>query len=255
MPDLSTSQWILAFVAAACIGISKSGFAGLGVFHVLVFAMLFGARTSTGILLPLLIFGDIWSVIAFGKLAHWQYIRKVFPPAAIGVVIGWALMTRIGEASYRPVIGWIVLSLALLQAARMARPHWFAHIPHAVWFAWTLGLFAGVTTMLANAAGPIVALYLLAVSLPKQELVSTSAWFFLLLNVYKIPFSFQLGLIGPTTLSLNLVLAPAVIAGTFIGRWLIRMVPQKLFDGLVLTFVGVAALWLIFGTLVLDALN
>jgi len=255
MPDLSTSQWLLAIVAAACIGISKSGFAGLGVFHVLVFAVLFGARASTGFVLPLLIFGDICSVIAFGKLAHWQYIRKVFPPAAIGVVIGWLLMKRIDEAAYRPVIGWIILTLALLQAARMARPRWFEHIPHAAWFAWTLGLFAGVTTMLANAAGPIVALYLLAVSLPKQELVSTSAWFFLLLNVYKVPFSYQLGLIGQTTLSLNAMLAPAVIAGTFIGRWLIRKVPQRIFDGLVLTFVSVAALWLIVGPAVLDALK
>jgi uncharacterized membrane protein YfcA len=118
-------------------------------------------------------------------------------------------------------------------------------VPHAIWFAWGLGLFAGVTTMLANAAGPIVALYLLAVSLPKQELVGTSAWFFMILNVYKVPFSFGLGLINEQTLWLNLLLAPAIVAGTYLGRYLIRLVPQRLFDIMLLTFISTAALRLI----------
>lgn len=245
MPTLTPSQWLLAAVAAMCIGIAKSGFSGVGMFPVAVFAELFGAKASTGRLLPLLIVGDISAVTAFGRSAHWTHLRRVLPPAAIGVVVGWYLMDHIDEVHFRPVIGYIILTLAIMQIARMLRPRWFELVPHSVVFAWLLGLLVGITTMLANAAGPIVALYLLALSLPKQELVGTSAWFFLLMNVYKIPFSFGLGLIDRESLTMNLILAPMIFLGTFTGRRLITLVPQRLFDAMLLTFVSIAALRLI----------
>jgi len=121
----------------------------------------------------------------------------------------------------------------------------FSRVPHAAWFVWSLGLLAGFTTMLVNAGGTIIALYLVAVTLPKMELVGTTAWFFLLLNLFKIPFSVGLGLIGPDTLTLNAALAPAIVVGMLFGRWLIHRVPQRLFDSLVLAFSAIAALRLI----------
>ena len=83
MRDLTLLEWLLAALAAAGIGVSKSGFTGLGMFHVAVFAMLFGGKDSTGIVLPMLIVGDVCSVVAFGKSAHWRHIKRVFPPAAV----------------------------------------------------------------------------------------------------------------------------------------------------------------------------
>lgn len=245
MPDFTLSQWLLAIAAAAGIGISKSGFTGLGMFHVVVFATLYGAKQSTGLVLPMLIIGDVCAVVAFGRSADWRYVRKVFPPTAIGVAIGWLMMEHIDDAHYKPVIGWIILVLAIMQASRMLRPHWFSHVPHAVWFAWSLGLIAGVATMLANAAGPIVAIYLLAVSLPKNELMGTSSWFFLIINVFKLPFSATQHLIDGHTLLVNLVLAPAIVVGTLVGRKLIGLIPQRFFDLMLLSFVTLAALRLI----------
>ncbi|MGC3967369.1 MAG: sulfite exporter TauE/SafE family protein [Pirellulales bacterium] len=242
MPDLSTSQWCWAAVAAMGIGFSKSGFAGIGLFHIIVFAWLFGPMKSTGLLLPLLVVGDVSAVAAFRQHARWDYVRKILPPAMIGVVAGWLLMQHLTDATLKPILGVIVLGLALLQLGRMWRPDAFAHVPHARWFAISLGLTAGVATMLANAAGPIVALYLLAVSLPKYEFVGTSAWFFLIINVFKLPFSTGLGLIGPETLSVNVLLAPCVVVGLLVGRRLVKIVPQKLFDSLLLIFVATAAL-------------
>jgi len=99
--------------------------------------------------------------------------------------------------------------------------------------------------MLANAAGPIMALYFLAVALPKLEFVGTSAWFFFILNVFKVPFSAGLGLIHKDTLLLNAVLVPVIVIGLFAGRWLIRRVSQRLFDGLLLAFAALAALRLL----------
>jgi uncharacterized membrane protein YfcA len=146
---------------------------------------------------------------------------------------------------FKPTIGWIILGLALLQLARLQRPQWFAGVPHNPWFAWGMGLLAGVTTMLANAAGPIFALYALAVSLPKFEIVGTSAWFFFIVNALKIPFSVALGLIHTQTLLLNVVLSPVIVAGVFGGRWVVHHVPQRVFDAFLLAFAAIAALRLI----------
>lgn len=245
MPDLTTTQWYLAVFAALGIGIAKSGFSGVGLFPVVVFAGIFGAKVSTGALLPMLIVGDISSLLAFRQHARWDYVRRILPPAVIGILAGWLLMQELDETAFRPVVGIVVLGLTMLQIARMWRPRWFADIPHATWFAWSLGLFAGFTTMVANAAGPIVAIYLLAVSLPKYEYVGASAWFFLIVNVFKVPFSASLGLIERDTLLFNAALAPLIVVGLLAGRWLVHRIPQRLFDSLLLLFAGVAALRLI----------
>ena len=245
MPDLSPAQWVLAVVAAAGVGISKSGLAGMSLLHVLIFAFLFGARDSTGVVLPMLLVGDVFAVRIFHQHARWDHVRRMLPPACIGVIIAAIIMRGLSEAVYKPLIGVTILVLTALQVARMYRPQWFGSVPHARWFAWTIGLVAGGATMLANAAGPIFAIYCLAVALPKFELVGTSAWFFFLVNAFKVPFSVALGLIHGGTLALNAVLTPAILAGLFIGRWLTAHIPQRLFDGLLLTFAAVAALRLI----------
>lgn len=245
LPELTAAQWSLALVSAFGLGVAKSGFAGVGLFHVVVFAFLFGAKTSTGIVLPMLIFGDVCAVLSFRQHARWDYIKSMSLPTGIGVIVGWALMDLISESAYKPVIGSIILGLAAMQLSRMWRPDWFERVPHAAWFAWSLCLIAGFCTMLANGAGGIIALYLVTVSMPKLEVVGTTAWFFLMLNVFKVPFSVQLGLIGANTLAINAVMIPSIVLGLLAGRWLIHRIPQRQFDSLVLLLSSVAALRLI----------
>jgi uncharacterized protein len=239
--ELPLSAWVLLAIAALGIGITKSGFSGVSLVHVLVFAYVFGARASTGIVLPLLIAGDVMAMWIYGKDADWTYVRRMLPPAMIGVIFGWWLMGRLSEAYYRPLIGGIILSLAALQLLRIKRESWFAYVPHSQAFAWGMGILVGVTTMLANAAGPVFGLFLLAIGLPKREFVATSAWFFLILNVSKLPFSAHLGLIQRETLMLNLLLLPIVVAGLWLGRMVIKRIPQKTFDAVILCFSAVAA--------------
>ena len=242
---MSVGEWILAVVAALGVGIGKAGIAGMSMFHVLVFAFLFGARASTGVVLPLLLVGDVAAVRTFHQHARWDYVRRMLPPACLGVVLAAWFMRDIDESLYRPVIGWVTLILSILQFVRMYRPGWFGNVPHARWFAWTMGILAGAATMLANAAGPVFAVYLIAVGLPKMEFVGTSAWFFFIINLFKVPFSIALGLIRGQTLMLNLILAPAVLAGVLTGRWLLERIPQRLFEHLLLAFAVIAALRLI----------
>ncbi len=241
MPALTLTQWLLCIFAALGVGIAKSGFAGISLIHVLVMAQIFGDKASTGVVLPMLVIGDIGAVFIFKRHAVWRHVARTLPVACIGVAVGTWLMTRIPATAYKPIIGWTVLVLVLVQLWRMWRPGMFEHVPHSWPFAATMGMLAGITTMMANAAGPVMALYLLAVGLPKLQFTGTSAWFFLLINLYKVPFSLGLGLIRTDTLLFNLLLAPAILAGLFLGRWLLHHVSQKLFDGLILAFAAVVA--------------
>ena len=242
MPPLTLFQWTLCIIAGLGVGVAKSGFAGVSLVHVLVMASVFGDRESTGVVLPMLCIGDVFAVLAFKRHAVWRHVGRTLPIACLGVAIGMWLMGLVPAGAYKPIIGWTVLTLVLVQLWRMWKPAMFDKVPHSLPFAATMGLLAGITTMMANAAGPVMGLYFLSVGLPKYQLTGTSAWFFLLINFYKIPFSIHLGLIHSDTLLFNLALAPVILIGLFLGRWLLHHVPQKLFDGLILAFAAVAAL-------------
>jgi len=245
LPNFTPTQWLLAVLGAFCIGFAKAGFSGAGLANVLIMAWLFGAKESTGVVLPMLIGGDILSVLVYHQHARWATIRSMLPPTLAGIVAGWGLMHWLSAAAYGPVIGWIVLALAALQAWRRWRPNAFEHVPHSRPFALSMGGATGFTTMVANGAGPVMTLYFLARRTPKYELVGTMAWFFLIVNVVKVPFSVDLGLIYGNSLLFNLVLVPAIAVGIFAGRRLISLVSQDLFEWLILAFAALAALRMI----------
>ncbi|TWU10979.1 sulfite exporter TauE/SafE family protein [Allorhodopirellula heiligendammensis] len=238
-------QWACLILGAAGIGFSKSGFPGVSMLHVVLFAFVFGAMPSTGVLLPMLVVGDACAIYFFGREANWRHVRRLLPPTIGGILIGWLMMDRLDSDQFKWIVGGIILTLCAVQFVRTYRPGWFDEVPHQTWFAVVLGLLAGVTTMLANAAGPVVALYLLAVALPKWELIGTSAWLFLVLNVVKLPLSFQLGLITDSTLLVGAVLTPAIPLGMLAGRWLVGRVSQKWFNLILLGFTAIAAIRLI----------
>jgi uncharacterized membrane protein YfcA len=242
MPHLTGGEWLIATLGALCAGLSKGGFSGLGLISVIIFASIFGARDSTGIVLPLLIVADIGAVSIFRQHARWDHIRRTLPLAAAGVVIGTLIMLRLDNASFRPLLGGVILMLTALQLVRLRWPDLYGAVPHSRPVAWSLGLVAGITTMVANAAGPFVALYYVAVGLPKMEVVGTLAWFFFIINLFKVPFSAWIGLIHGSSLALDAVLVPAVILGLLSGRWLIGRISQRMFDGVLLAFAALAAL-------------
>lgn len=242
---LSVGAWMLLATAAFGIGITKSGFSGVSLVHVLIFAYVFGAKASTGIVLPMLIAGDTMAMLMFGQHADWRYVRRMFPPALLGVIAAWLLMDVMSESYYRPTIGSIILALAVMQLAKRFREAWFIHIPHSAWFAWVMGILVGITTMLANAAGPVYGLFLIAIGLPKKEFVGTAAWFFLLLNLIKIPFSWNLGLMNSDTLVLNVILVPGILLGLFAGWAIADRIRQSDFEMIILILATLAGLHMI----------
>jgi uncharacterized membrane protein YfcA len=225
--------WLIALAGALAIGSSKGGLAGLGILPVVCFAAILPARESTGLVLPLLVLGDICAIVVY---------RRVL----IGVVLGYFCMDHISGPAFRPLIGGIVLALVALQLLRTALGERLDHIFDSRGFGLFMGMLAGLTTMIANAAGPVATLYFLSLRLPKWNLIGTSAWFFFVINLCKVPFSAHMGLINGTSLNLGLFLAPLVLAGFFLGRYLAGRMNQKFFENFLLLCTAAGALRLIF---------
>lgn len=256
--SFDTSMWILAAFAAMIVGLSKTGVPGIGMLFVAIFANLMPAKEASGFVLPLLIFGDIVAVASYRKHVEWIHLRRLFLWTGAGVVIGALAMRVIDNRQAQLLVGGIILSLVALHLWRKRQAKVDASAgsagfqpasvaSHGVWFAPTIGVLVGFTTLIANAAGPLMAIYLLSMRLPKMAFVGTSAVFFLLLNLFKVPFMVGLGLITTDSFQFNLVLAPAVFGGALLGRWILPRVSQAWFERLALSLSAAAGLKLILG--------
>jgi uncharacterized membrane protein YfcA len=241
----SVVGWIAVIGGAFGIGLNKGGLTGLGILPVLLFAVVFQARQSTGFVLPLLIVGDICAVIIYRRVVIWKIFWRLLPPALAGVVLGYFLMGRISGAAFGPLIGWIIIALIALQFLRTALGEKLDHVFQSHGFGLVMGVLTGVTTMIANAAGPVANLYFISVRLPKWNLIGTSAWLFFVINLTKVPFSMHLGLTNAYSLTLAVALAPLVIIGFFSGRFIAGVLPQKLFENFLLACTALGALRLV----------
>jgi uncharacterized protein len=240
-------QWICAILGALMVGISKAGITGLGLLSIALFAHVFpSSKQASGLILPLLIFGDFVAVLSYRTHTQWRYIWKLMPWTAVGVVLGYFALGHISDRTTRNMIGVIIVSLCVLgfwrrylvvQSQESEAWHWA--------LAAALGIAAGFITLVANAAGPLMAIYLVAMRLPKMQFVGTVAVFFMVLNLFKVPFMVDLGLITVQSFKFNLMLAPAVFLGALAGRWILIRINQRLFEDLVLALSAIAGILLI----------
>lgn len=239
-------QWALAVVAALAIGLAKTGISGLGLLAVVIFANLLPARQASGFVLPMLVFADVVAVASYRRHAQWSYLWKLFPWTALGVVAGYFALGRIDDRQAKVLIGVIVLALLAVHLVRRRRPATEERVEHGWWYAPVVGVLAGFTTLVANAAGPLMVIYLLSMRLPKLEFMGTGAYYFLLMNLFKVPFMMNLGLIDARSFTGNLVLLPAVIVGALAGRVILQRINQKLFENLALGLSAAAGVKLLF---------
>jgi uncharacterized protein len=240
-------QWALGALGAFLVGLSKTGLPGLGILNVAIFALAFPARESVGLVLLILICGDIVAVSSYRRDASWPHLLRLFPWAAAGIVAGYFALGRVDDLQMRRLIGTILLSLVVFQYVRSRRstPPDDRPQPARPWLAPLAGITAGFTTMVANAAGPVMMLYLLAMRLPKIVFIGTAAWYFLLLNLFKAPFSASLGLINPASLGVALWLGPFAAFGALVGRPIVKHLNQRMFELITLALTFCAALLMI----------
>jgi len=254
--------WAAGAAGGVLIGVSKTGMPGLGVLAVVLLALLLPQPTmAVGVTLLLLICGDWTAVLIYRRQAAWPHLWRMFPWAAAGVVFGWAVLLRM---SYLPpqeakvmlsrLVGLIILALISVhawqryrasQAERAGRKPESEPTSHGLAYVVTMGLLAGFTTMVANAAGPVMILYLLALRLPKEVFVGTAAWFFLIVNLFKVPFSVHAGMIDAQVVTFAAQWAGFVVLGAIAGRFLLARIRQEFFENLALALSVLAAVKLL----------
>ncbi len=248
MFDLNAIGWLLVGLCAFLVGVSKTGLPGLGILIVPLMAMALPqhARESTGIMLGMLILGDLFAATYYRHIAEWKHVLRLLPPAFLGIVAGWKAMEFVTNDQLKRIIGLIVLAMLALHLWRTRLRAEDAPIPTQWWFGGMLGFLAGVTTMMANAAGPVMVIYLLSMRLPKLAFVGTSAWFFFAVNWLKVPFSAQLALTTVASVKLGLLMLPLIAAGSVAGIFLLHRLPQKAFNALIQILAAAAAIKLLF---------
>lgn len=241
------AEYAIALTAAFCIGMSKAGFSGISLISVFLMADLYGAIPSTGIVLPLLIVADLAVYRSFKQHGSWQPVWSLLPATIVGLAIGcWLIIVmKDHPQEAKRAIGGCILAMVALQALKAWQPGFFDRLAASRSFGTAAGAAGGITTMLANAAGPVIQLYLLSRRLPKMELLGIGARFFLLVNIVKLPLSGSLNLITPATLVDNLKCLPGIFAGILAGKWLIERVSQRVFEWMVIGFALLAAVRLL----------
>jgi uncharacterized membrane protein YfcA len=245
MSTLSVLDWSTLLLAALLVGFAKTAVGGAASVSVALFATTLAARESTGALLPLLLLGDLLAVRAYRRHADWAALLRLMPPVGVGVLAGAVFVAHVDDTTMRHSIAATLLALTAVHLWQR-RPQRARSSPHAPRVATPsvrktvlFGLLAGFTTMVANAGGPVMTLYLLSAGFAMLGFLGTSAWFFLVVNVFKLPFSVVLGLVTPASLALDAALGPAVVLGALVGRACIRRMDQAWFDRLMV--VGTVA--------------
>ena len=241
MLDLNVLSWVIIALGSIMVGVAKTGIPGVGVLIVPLMAMVLPTGASIGFVLGILMIGDLFAIIYHRRNAEWRYMLHLLPAAVAGIVTGYFLLGTIDERQLRTMIGVITLVMLAVNYWRERDRTEETKVPTQWWFAAGIGFIAGIISMMANAAGPIMLIYLLAMRLPKIEFVGTGAWFFFIVNWIKVPFSAHLALMTPETIKVNLIMVPFVAAGAVLGIFLLHRVPQKAFNAIVEILAVVAA--------------
>ena len=224
---------------APLVGLAKAGIPGLGILPAALLALMLPVKASIGTTLALLIVGDLGAVAAWRGTVDRDRLPPLLAWSLVGLAAGWWALAAGSDRAVRLMVGTVLLALIALQALRRWGPRRLPTAPLPF-----MAMSAGFSTMTANAAGPIIALHLLAAGLDRQRIVGTCAWYFLIINLIKLPVALHLGMLDLMALAQVALVAPLVLAGSWAGRWLCQALDPLRFElaVLLLSTVGAVAL-------------
>ncbi len=245
IPEFTIAEWTLVLSSGFIIGLSKAGIKGLDMLTVTFMAIVFGSKSSTGVVLPLLSLADIAAVIYYNRHAQWNHFRKLVPWMVAGILLGVFTGKDMQEDLFKKVMAGIIfitIVIVLIMEYRKSQ-----QVPSHPAFAASTGLAAGFTTMIGNLAGAFSNLYFLAMRMEKNNFIGTSAWIFLFMNLFKMPFQiFYWKNINADTLKTDLFLVPALAIGFWAGIiWVGRISDAKYRKMVLLLTLAGAVLMLI----------
>jgi hypothetical protein len=204
------------------------------------------ADKSVGTLLGILILADLFAIIYHRRNAKWSHVLRLLPVTLAGIITAYFGLKKVDQEQLKPIIGGIVLIMLVVNYWRTRTSSEESSIPMQWWFVAAMGFLAGITTMMANAAGPVMIIYLTAMRLPKMEFVGTSVWFFFIINWLKVPFSTRLEMMTWQSVKLDLMMLPFIAVGALAGIFFLKRIPQKAFMAIVQILAAAAAIVLLF---------
>jgi uncharacterized membrane protein YfcA len=241
----SVINLVLVFTGAFILGLAKAGLRGIDMLNVTLMALVFGGKASTGIVLPLLCIADIGAVLYYHRHAQWKHFWKLAPWMAVGILIGVYAGKDMNEVVFRKIMSIIIiLTVIIMGLMEIIKSE---NVPTHPLFAASTGIMAGITTMLGNLAGAFSNLYFLAMRLPKNHFIGTSAWLFLVINLFKLPFQVLFWKnITISSLQTDLLLIPALAIGFFIGIKIVKQIQDHYYRKVViiLTLIGAVVIFL-----------
>lgn len=229
-PNLTPGYLVLFLILAMVSGMAKAGLSGFGLAIVPVMALIFGAKESTGVILPMLITADIMAVIYYRRNAVWKHIIRVLPWVAAGIIIALIIGKLINNNQFRIVLITVVWIMLILMLVNDLRKNKSIDIPENKFFGAFIGVTGGFSTMIGNAAGPVFTLYFLAMRLPKKEFIGTSAWLYLIMNTGKLPLQVLVWKnISLNSLILDFIAIPVIALGIFLGIRIVKLLPENVY--------------------------
>lgn len=240
MPN--TVSWALFFFCAILIGISKTGVQNVGTLTVPLFALLFGAKYSTGIVLIMLCIADLVAVVYYRNQLIWAEVLRLLPASLIGLVTGVLLGDYLDEKSFKMLMASCILfGMGVMFLGGSLRGASLLRLTENRWYSPIFGFIVGFSTMIGNAAGPALSIYLLTKKMDRFAFVATGAWFIMILNYTKIPLQVfvwdNLDWIG---VSLSLLSVPFILLGGWIGIKVLQNVNETVFRKIVTLLVFVS---------------
>ena len=239
MPHLAPWQWLLGMFCAFMIGVAKTGAPGVGTMIAPLMVLTVGdARFAAAWTLPVLSAADIFAVAYWRRHAEARQLFSLIPWVLVGIA-GAAAALSLDESVIRKIIGAIIVGMLVIYLWRR-----FSPTPQVAGNPAFYGICTGFASTLANAAGPVMNIYLLSRKLPKEKFVATGAWFFFVVNLLKAPVYAWHGLYSRESLTFDVLMVPAVLIGALAGRWLIRNIDQRMFEVLVIALTAISCLFL-----------
>ena len=208
-------------LCAMGIGMAKTGLGVLGMVVVPVMANIFGAKSSTGILLILLILADFFGVRYYHMHADIRQLVKLIPSTIFGILTGVLIGDILSDVDFQFLLGAVIISGALIMVIKV-------DIKENKLFSIAVGFLGGFITMIGNAAGPIMSIYFLSMGFDKNKFIGTAAWFFLFVNLFKVPMHvFIWKTIDLNILLFDLSLFPFILVGAVTGVWIVKKIPER----------------------------
>lgn len=241
----TTAELILFLTVGLLTGMAKTGVHGAGMLSVPLLALIFGGQKSSGVMLPVLVLADILGVWYYHRHASWDHLKVLFPWAAAGVILGTLVGSYIDDKLFKVIMAVVIVAsvLTMVWLERGNREH----VPHNKMFGAGSGVLGGFTSMVGNLAGTVMAVYFLSMRLPKNTYIGTTAWFFMIINWFKVPFHvFVWETITINTVLLALVTLPAIVLGAFLGIKIVKVLSEQIYRWFIIIMTLIAAVFMLF---------